>query len=216
MPISVTRRHRLRTLAVRALVAALLSVTSAHAQPAGVGARLDTYEAGSARDQLDVDVTPIPVGMGALMVQSLTDASLEPPVLVYLGDERVARGRTGERIVVPPGEYRVVVGHGPLDRRASTRVRVVEGMTVPTPPFVGAVRITACSRARARARAKVGRRSSARRAATSRSRSGEEAAAASSRSSASSKPLPAAAAATGAGVAWGSVGAGSSLGCGRC
>lgn len=143
MPISVTRRHRLRTLAVRALAAALLSMTSAHAQPAGVGARLDTYEAGSARDQLDVDVTPIPVGMGALMVQSLTDASLEPPVLVYLGDERVARGRTGERIVVPPGEYRVVVGHGPLDRRASTRVRVVEGMAVPTPPFVGAIRITA-------------------------------------------------------------------------
>jgi len=40
----------------------------------------------------------------------------------------------------------VVVGHGPIARRASTGIRVVEGVTVPTEPFFGALRVTAVDR----------------------------------------------------------------------
>jgi hypothetical protein len=93
------------------------------------------------REQLDLDVTPVPAGMGALLVPSLTKQSQEPIILVFQGEDRVASGRTGERIVLPPGNYRVVVGHGPLDRRASRDVEVVEGVSTPVPPFFGAVRV---------------------------------------------------------------------------
>jgi len=94
-----------------------------------------------AREQLDLDVTPIPAGLGALLVPTLTRQAQEPLIMVFQGDDRVASGRTGERIVLPPGRYRVVVGHGPLARRASRDVEVVEGVSTPVPPFYGAVRI---------------------------------------------------------------------------
>ncbi|HSN98722.1 MAG TPA: hypothetical protein VLS89_10575 [Candidatus Nanopelagicales bacterium] len=99
----------------------------------------------AAREQLDLDTTPIPAGMGALLVPSLTRPSQEPVVLVFQGEDRVASGRTGERIVLPPGRYRVLVGHGPLSRRASTDVEVIEGVSTPIPPFFGAVRIQVVS-----------------------------------------------------------------------
>jgi len=93
------------------------------------------------RDQLDEDVTPLPAGMGALFVPSLTDAALEPVVLVFSGPDRVAAGRTGERIVVPPGTYKVVVGQGPRAGRAAAEVKVLDGITAPVPAFFGALRV---------------------------------------------------------------------------
>lgn len=93
------------------------------------------------RDQLDEDVTPLPAGMGALFVPSLSEAALEPVVLVFHGTDRVAAGRTGERIVVPPGTYKVMVGQGPRTGRAVTEVKVLDGITAPVPAFFGALRV---------------------------------------------------------------------------
>lgn len=113
----------------------------ASAQQTAGAATQSTASLRSSRDQLDLDVTPVPAGMGALLVPTLTRQAQEPIVMVFQGEDRVASGRTGERIVLPPGSYRVVVGHGPLDRRASRDVEVVEGVSTPVPVFYGAVRV---------------------------------------------------------------------------
>ena len=101
----------------------------------------DPVEHARVRDQLDEDVTPLPAGMAALFVPSLTDAALEPVVIVLHGSDRVAAGRTGERIVLPPGTYRVMVGQGPRTGRAMTDVKVLDGITTPVPAFFGALRV---------------------------------------------------------------------------
>ncbi len=101
----------------------------------------DDAATASVREQLDEDVTPIPVGMGSLFVPSLTEAALEPPVVVFYKGERVASGRTGERIVLPPGTYEVTAGDGDPDGHARTTIQVIAGVTTPVKPFFGAVRV---------------------------------------------------------------------------
>jgi len=126
------------------LALALLSAQPASGAPSGTP--LADFEAGPVDDQLELDVTPIPVGLGALFVPSLTDGALEPPITVLQGEQRVAWGDTGRRVVLPPGEYRVLVGHGELRERATSTVHVREGETSPVPVTWGAVRITAVDR----------------------------------------------------------------------
>ncbi len=117
------------------------TVSLAHAQQNGEA--LNAYEAGSLQDQLELDLTPIPVGMGALFVPALTDATTEPRVLIFSNGQRVASGSVGKRLVLPPGRYKVVHGQGELSTRASKSVEVFEGVTSPVEPFFGAVRISA-------------------------------------------------------------------------
>ncbi len=126
-----------RTLALLALFYSLPSLAAPAGQP------LVDFEAGPVADQLELDVTPIPVGLGALFVPSLTDGPLEPPVTVMQGEQRVAWGDTGRRIVLPPGEYRVLVGHGDPRERAASTVVIREGETSPVKITWGALRITA-------------------------------------------------------------------------
>lgn len=110
------------------------------------GESAQAFEAGSTQEQLELDLTPVPVGMGAIFVPSLTDPKLEPPVMVFQGEDRVAIGRTGQRLVVPPGRYRVVVGHGSLAQRASKEIEIIDSVTTPLEGLFGAVRITAVDR----------------------------------------------------------------------
>lgn len=91
--------------------------------------------------QLTDDITPLPSGMGAVLVPTLTGAALEPRVSVYEGGARIASGRPGQRIILPPGTYELVAGSGPSQTRPRTTVVVEEGLTTPVKPFFGAVRI---------------------------------------------------------------------------
>ena len=93
------------------------------------------------REQLDEDMTPIPAGMGAVFVPSLTESVLEPAVVVLSRGERVASGRTGERIVLPPGSYEVVIGEGELSEQPRKAVKVVAGIGTTVRPFYGALRV---------------------------------------------------------------------------
>lgn len=54
------------------------------------------------REQMDEDITPIPAGMGALLVPSLTRPDQEPVVVVLHAGRRVASGPTGRRAVARP------------------------------------------------------------------------------------------------------------------
>ncbi len=104
---------------------------------------LRSYEAPSPEDQLELDVTAVPDGRGALFVASLTDPALEPAIIVTIDGERVTVGRTGTRIVLPPGEYVVTAGSGPEAGRAQTTVEVSPGETTLVEPFFTAVRVQA-------------------------------------------------------------------------
>ncbi len=126
-----------------ALTLALVALCSSASAQGGDNAPQASQEAGNLADQLDMDITPIPTGMGAIFVPTLTRAEIEPQVIVYFQGERVAWGRTGERIILPPGEYTATLGHGPVGGRPSTTVRVIDGVTSPVDFFFAALRVTA-------------------------------------------------------------------------
>jgi hypothetical protein len=107
------------------------------------GADLDAFEVGKLQDQMELDITPVPVGMGALFVPSMTDPALEPVITVLSNGSRVASGKPGKRIVLPPGQYIVRFGSGEATSRPERSISVIEGVTTPVEPFFGAVRITA-------------------------------------------------------------------------
>lgn len=134
-----------RPLPVLCALALLGAPHLVQAQPEQ-GRPVSAFERGPTPDQIALDVTPIPTGMGAIFVPSLTDPALEPEVQVRLGEQRVAWARTGGRIVLPPGEYEVSLGDGPEATRATTKVKVIAGITTPTAPFYGALRVTAVDR----------------------------------------------------------------------
>lgn len=83
--------------------------------------------------QLQHDDTPIPVGMGAIFVPTLSDGEREPRIVVYQRDHEVAEGQHGQRIAVAPGEYDVHLGSGAVDQQISIPVRVVEAKTTVLP-----------------------------------------------------------------------------------
>jgi hypothetical protein len=91
--------------------------------------------------QMDEDITPIPAGMGALLVPALTRSDQEPLVIVLHRGRRVASGPTGRRLALPPADYEVVLGTGAMEDRPRRTIEVTEGVTTPVPPFFGAVRI---------------------------------------------------------------------------
>lgn len=118
------------------LGASLTSVASLAAAQSDPGTFAETAE-----EQLTDDTTTIPEGMGAVLVPSLTTSEAEPTVMLMLGGDRVASGRTGQRIIVPAGTYEVVIGQGALSERARTTINVEEGLTATPTAFFGAVRV---------------------------------------------------------------------------
>jgi len=79
--------------------------------------------------QLERDQTPIPDGHAAIFVPTMTDPSDEPQVTVFSRDREVARGRTGRRIIVPPGDLVVRIGSGSLGQTTIVNLHVERGST---------------------------------------------------------------------------------------
>ncbi|MDI1477999.1 hypothetical protein [Polyangium sp. y55x31] len=134
--------HRLTgALCVSLLLAGLTPAAPALAQTAPAAAPKRTSGM-SVQDQLDMDITPLPTGYGAVFVPSPAGRLPGASVLVQYEGETVARGYIGERIPVPPGQYRVLVGSGPEALRASSEVTVVKGMTVTAAQNFGVLRVS--------------------------------------------------------------------------
>lgn len=127
------------------LMLAVASPAAAQTTP-GDGRALASFEAGSLDDQLALDITPVPAGMGALFVPSLTSPRVEPRVIVFNQGKRVASGAPGKRIVLPPGTYEVRFGRGDQALRAVASVTVEEGKTAPVQYFYGGVRVEVVDR----------------------------------------------------------------------
>ena len=83
--------------------------------------------------QLKADTTPVPSGMGAVFVPAMSNGIDEPETLVYQGSQRVGSGLNGTRIILPPGDYVLRIGSGPLDQMMSVPVSVTAGNTTLVP-----------------------------------------------------------------------------------
>jgi hypothetical protein len=100
------------------------------------------WPAGTVQQQLDRDTTLVPYGKGSLFVPAITNGFDEPPVSVWLGDRRVAEGKTGTRVVLHPGTYEVKLGSGPSEgERMSAQVAVREAQTAIVPPSWAAMQV---------------------------------------------------------------------------
>lgn len=90
--------------------------------------------------QLLRDRTEIPLGKGAVFVPSITGALNEPPVILVNGDD-VHDVPTGERVLVDPGQYTVIVSSGSPAQGVGVAIEVTEGATTLVPVTWGALRI---------------------------------------------------------------------------
>lgn len=93
--------------------------------------------------QLERDRTVIPLGKGALFVPSLTGRANEPGVILVdeQDDSDVLEIRTGERVLLEPGSYVVIVSTGSPGQGVGQAVEVREGETTVVPVRWGALRI---------------------------------------------------------------------------
>ena len=91
--------------------------------------------------QLLRDDAPMPVGRGAIFLPALSRPGLEPVVEVLDGDESVAVGPMGRRLVLPPGHYKVRFGSGAVARQQVLRVDVEVGRVTVVEPEWSALQI---------------------------------------------------------------------------
>lgn len=119
-----------------ALVLALSVLTA----PALAGGSPYLPEAPPPRVQVLHDRTPIPADQGALFVPALTEAALEPSVLLLDGEE-VREIAVGQRVALPPGRYVVLVGSSDPSLSEGSTVEVVAGRTAIAPVRWGALRV---------------------------------------------------------------------------
>ncbi|MEQ1502213.1 MAG: hypothetical protein ABMB14_08275 [Myxococcota bacterium] len=92
--------------------------------------------------QLARDRTEIPLGKAAVFVPSITGALNEPPVILVdaTGDE-VIDIPTGQRVLVDPGSYVVIVSSGSPMQGVGVAIDATEGDTTVIPVQWGALRI---------------------------------------------------------------------------
>lgn len=91
-------------------------------------------------EQLANDLTEIPLGKGALFVPSLTGSQNEPPVIL-VDNDHVFDIPTGERVLIDPGPYVVIVSPGSPGLGIGQAIDIVEGETTLVPVNWGALRI---------------------------------------------------------------------------
>ena len=101
--------------------------------PAGPTQSLYRWTAPTAEQQLAADPTPVPAGMGAVLVPAMSNGADEPASLVYQAGLQVASGENGRRIVLAPGSYVIRIGSSPLDQMMSIPVQVTAGNTTVVP-----------------------------------------------------------------------------------
>ena len=122
-------------------VALLHGFTAAPAAQTTPASDIYRWLAPDAATQAAAATTAIPPGAGAILVPSMSGPDSEPQALVFRGDEQVASGPNGARIVVEPGAYLVRVGSGPVSQMVTVPVDVQGGATTVVPVRWGGLRI---------------------------------------------------------------------------
>lgn len=100
-----------------------------------------TAPSGPVGDQLAIDLTPVPTGMSAVFVPAVEGRGDGTPVSVLADGIEIAAGHVGERIVVPPGKYRVLVGDGPDSAKSALDATAVRDVTTTLIAPYGVIRV---------------------------------------------------------------------------
>jgi hypothetical protein len=124
-----------RLLTLLALTFALLVSGRARAQDDAYAWTMPPPEV-----QLAQDESVIPVGRGAVFVPSITGPDYEPAARLVSGEE-ILSVPLGQRFLVNPGRYVVLMGSGAASQGASVAIEVREGETTMVPVSWGALRI---------------------------------------------------------------------------
>ena len=90
--------------------------------------------------QIAADETIIPIGKGALFVPSITGPEHEPPARVVT-DTEIISVSVGQRFILDPGPYVVIISSGTPQQGVSVAIEVSEGETTVVPVGWGALRI---------------------------------------------------------------------------
>ena len=86
-------------------------------------------------EQLSRDRTLIPLGKGALFIPSYCEGRREPEISILNDRGRiVARGQTGDRILLDSGSYRLRFGSGTANQQIAAEAKIGEGHTTVVPP----------------------------------------------------------------------------------
>lgn len=128
--------HRVTTLAFLAFLLSLFAAAPALAQSDPF-----PWDQPPPDAQLAHDHTVIPLGKGALLVPTMTDPALEPPVILVKPDQNVLDIPTGERVILDPGTYTVIVSPSTPGQGVAITVEVVDAETTMVPVKWGALRI---------------------------------------------------------------------------
>ena len=131
----------MRTLILLSLLPALLGTARGAAAQTPAPSDIYRWLAPDAASQAAADSTAIPAGRGAVLVPAMAGGDSEPEALVLRGDEPVAGGLNGTRIVVDAGDYVVRVGSGPTPQMVSVPVTVQAGETTVAPVRWGGLRV---------------------------------------------------------------------------
>lgn len=99
-----------------------------------------TWSLPGAEEQLAADETVIPIGKGAVFVPSITGPEHEPPATIVSGDE-VISVQPGQRVLLDPGPYVIVVSSGTPSQGVGISIDVIEGETTLVPVKWGALQI---------------------------------------------------------------------------
>jgi hypothetical protein len=108
---------------------------SSPASPTWLERAAKTWAAPPLPEQLAADEHTMLMGMGAVFVPRMSSARLEPDVeILDAKGEVAARGRTGRKYSLLPGNYYVMLGSGPHNVRIVKPAVVTEGETRPLVP----------------------------------------------------------------------------------
>ncbi|MCL2207718.1 MAG: hypothetical protein FWB90_06440 [Fibromonadales bacterium] len=104
----------------------------------------NSWSAPSLDEQMNSDETFIGMGQGAIFIPRFTDSRLEPEYIAIktdtLSKEHIGKewsGKHGFRLVVPYGNYKVIMGSGSKDKMLEYDIEVKEGKTTLIPPDWG-------------------------------------------------------------------------------
>lgn len=86
-------------------------------------------------EQLGRDRALIPLGKGALFIPAFSEGRREPEItLLNARGRQVARGETGQRILLDSGTYRIRFGSGTANQQLVAEAHIEEGHTTVVPP----------------------------------------------------------------------------------
>lgn len=108
---------------------------SSPASPTWLDRAAKTWLAPPLPEQLAADKRSVLMGMGAVFVPMMSSPRLEPDVeILDQTGEVAARGRTGRKFSLLPGDYYVMLGSGPHNARMVKPVTIEEGEIRPIVP----------------------------------------------------------------------------------